>query len=425
MENYRPISVLNSFSKIFELVVHEQLYEFLETNGMLGQSQFGFRKNRSTQHAVTLLTDQIRQGMDRGKFTGSVFVDLSKAFDTVDHGCVLSKLKCYGIKEKEFCWFESYLFGRKQYVAYDNTNSEIQSVLCGVPQGSVLGPLLFVILMNDLEIVLDKCKIILYADDTVLCTSNTDINLIVSELNHDLKLMSNWFYNNNLTVNMKKGKTEYTIFGTERKLSKLSNVEKLDINMNGSHVNRTRSYKYLGVTLDQSLNYIDHLNKIYKKASSKVKLLSKVRNDMSPHVAETIFRMMISPIFHYCSNIFLYNNQVRFQRIQDRAQCIVYGRKHQAWRSIVNERKIRCAVDVFRCLNNTSPGNFENYFTRLNHSLHTRGNKSSIKLPKVRTESGRKSFSFQGGLVFNELPREIRNETSIVRFKNKCKEYFI
>ena len=91
----------------------------------------------------------------------------------------------------------------------------------------------------------------------------------------------------------------------------------------------------------------------------------------------------------------------------------------------MNERKIRCAVDVFRCLNNTSPGNFENYFTRLNHSLHTRGNKSSIKLPKVRTESGRKSFSFQGGLVFNELPREIRNETSIVRFKNKCKEYFI
>ena len=101
--------------------------------------------NRSTQHAVTLLTDQIRQCMDQGKFTGAVFVDLSKAFVTVDHGCILSKLKYYGVKERELCWFESYLFGRKQYIAYDNTNSEIQSVLCGVPQGSVLGPLLFVI----------------------------------------------------------------------------------------------------------------------------------------------------------------------------------------------------------------------------------------------------------------------------------------
>ena len=136
--------------------------------------------------------------------------------------------------EKVFCWFESYLFGRKQYVAYDNTNSEIQSVLCGMPQGSVLGPLLFVILMNDLETVLDKCKIILYADDTVFSTSNNDINLIVSELNHDLKLMAIWFCNNSLTINTKKGKTEYNIFSTERKLSKVDNLE---IKMNSSHVN--------------------------------------------------------------------------------------------------------------------------------------------------------------------------------------------
>ena len=149
MENYRPISVLTSFSKIFELVVHEQGYEYLEVNHLLTPFQFGFRKNRSTQHAVSIFTDEIRRGMDNRKLTGAAFIDLSKAFDTVDHGCILSKLECYGIVDRELSWFESYLFNRKQYVVVNNGKSERNTVLCGVPQGSVLGPLLFIIAINE------------------------------------------------------------------------------------------------------------------------------------------------------------------------------------------------------------------------------------------------------------------------------------
>lgn len=142
MDNYRPISVLPVFSKVLERVVYKQLYSYLEANELLSERQFGFRQRSSTQHAVTILTDSIRQNIDKGLMTGAVFLDLRKAFDTVDHSRIISKLPLYGIRDKELAWLESYLFGRKQFVQYDGYRSETQYIPCGVPQGSILGPLL-------------------------------------------------------------------------------------------------------------------------------------------------------------------------------------------------------------------------------------------------------------------------------------------
>ena len=168
MDNCRPISVLTVLSKVFERVVYKQLYGYLEEHELLSQRQFGFRNKSSTQHAVTLFSDFIRHGMDRGLLTGAVFVDLRKAYDTVDHARVLSKLPLYGINGEELKWLESYLFDRKQYVYFDGVKSATQSVSCGVPQGSILGPLLFTLLINDIDLQLNHCEIILYADDAVV-----------------------------------------------------------------------------------------------------------------------------------------------------------------------------------------------------------------------------------------------------------------
>ncbi len=235
MDNYRPISVLPVLSKIVERVVHRQLSDYLEENCLLSPNQFGFRKGRSTHHAVTYFSDYIRNCMDKGEYCGAAFIDLNKAFDTVDHGRFLSKLPHYGIKGKELTWFEDYLFGRSQRVIYDGTYSESQPVVCSVPQGSILGPTLFILLINDIDHQLNSCKFLLYADDIVVFTSSKKQETIEENLNSDLSNLAAWFYENNLVVNLKKRKTEVILYGTSKKLSK---AEKMEIKMRNEPVNK-------------------------------------------------------------------------------------------------------------------------------------------------------------------------------------------
>ena len=152
--------------------VHQQLYTYLEENNLLSKNQFGFRTSSLTQHAVTKFSDSIRQNMDKGLMTGAISIDLRRAFDTVDHARLLSKLTIYGIRNEELMWFEDYLFNRTQFVAFEGAVSSIQPISCGVPQGSVLGLLLFTLLINDIDIHLKWCEIIMYADDIVIYYAN-------------------------------------------------------------------------------------------------------------------------------------------------------------------------------------------------------------------------------------------------------------
>ena len=171
MDNYSPITVLPVCSKIFEQCICKQLTYFLESNNLLSNHQFDFRSNRNTESAVTLFTDHIRKSMNDGKLTGSIFIDLSKALDTLSHAQILENLSSAGVKGVEYELFQNYLFNRKQTVIYDGVASDPQCVLSGVPQGSILGPLLFLIAYDGLIEVLIHCKIIMYADDTVIYTS--------------------------------------------------------------------------------------------------------------------------------------------------------------------------------------------------------------------------------------------------------------
>ena len=304
------------------------MYDYLEQNKLLSQSQFGFRKGSSTQHAVTLFSDASRQAMDTGMLTGAVFVDLSKAFDTVDHARLLSKLPIYGILNRERKWFESYIFNRNHFVSFHGVPSEVSTISCGVPQRSILGPLLFVLLINDLEFQLKYSQIILYADDAVIYFADKDVGSIQERLNADLKCISNWFSDNNLIVNLKKSKTECVLFGTHKKTARSENFM---IKMNGTQITESHAYEYLGVIMDKNLNYLEHLNKIQKKAASRVRLLFWMRHNIRPYTVEAIYKMIL-PVMLYCSNIFIdlpNCHKLKFEDIQNRAMQIVYGSKYK------------------------------------------------------------------------------------------------
>ena len=263
--NYRPISILSVLSKVLESLVQQKLINYLEENRLLYDHQFGIRSKWSTELAVTLLVDKIRKEADKGNITGAIYIDLSKAFDTVNHSSLLDKLPCYGIKDFELLWFTDYLFLRKQIVEYDGVYSNTESMSVGVPQGSILGPLVFLILFNDVHKSLMHSQILVYADDTVIFTSHRDINIIEGHLNEDINNLSKWLSENELIMNIKKGKTESTLFATGKRLSKLG-TPSLNINVNGNHINFTDSYNYSGIYLDSTLSFNENFDKSYKKA---------------------------------------------------------------------------------------------------------------------------------------------------------------
>ena len=301
-DNYRPISVLNIVSKVIEKVIYMQLIHYLETNKLLNQHQFGFRPKKCTQDAVLFLSDFIRQNMDQGNLTGALYLDLRKAFDTVSHSCLINKLPYYGINNKELCWISDYLFNRTQYVNYNQHTSSVNSLSYGVPQGSILGPLLFVILINDVPSSLVKCNILMYADDAVIFCSGSSTKMIQNTIVDDGENIFRWFQQNDLILNLKKSKTEFILYGTPQKLR---NQEKCNIIIKGTNIAQSTKYEYLGVILDQHLTFNDQINKIYKKASNRLHLLNRIRCNVNPYSALSIYHSMIEPIIMYCSPLYL------------------------------------------------------------------------------------------------------------------------
>ena len=422
IDNYRPISILPILSKILEKCVHDQVMLYLESNHLLSIQQFGFRKNRSTELAATCFVDDVRKGMDRGELTGAVYIDLSKAFDTISHASILAKLPSFGIDGTPREWFTSYLFGRSQCVMLDGVLSTPQPIYCGVPQGSILGPLLFLLHFNDSSSNLIHCKIVKYADDTVMYVSHKSIEVIERLLNDDFTKFCSWLEDNELVINLKKGKTEFMIFGTSIRLSRL-NDPPLNLCNRGVFINQTHSYKYLGISINSTLNMSNHFSMALKKASGRINLLKRVRYFINTNTAATIYKSMIIPTLTYCplvtscvSNTLL----GKVEYLEGRARKIISSDIP----SITAIYKKRLCTYVYKCLNGEVCENFIDYFDCINNPVQTRNNGFLVRLPKVRTESAKKGFYFVGAKTFNELPTNIRKAKNLKEFKYLINLYF-
>ncbi len=203
MDNYRPISLLSVFSKIFEKIVSLRLTNYFESNKLLSKVQFGFRKNHSTVHPLLKFTNFLAKANNSKQFSISIFCDLRKAFDTCDHSILLSKLSHYGVRGVELDWFRNYLTNRKQFVSINGQSSSLLEICIGVPQGSILGPLLFLIYINDLPLC-SSLMSLLFADDTTLSACNDNINLLIEHVNAEFKKVTQYFRSNKLALHPKK-----------------------------------------------------------------------------------------------------------------------------------------------------------------------------------------------------------------------------
>ena len=202
--NYRPVSVLPVFSKIMERLMYDRLISYMLKNNILFEYQFGFQKGKSTHMALITLVYRITEALDNGDYVVGVFLDFSKAFDTVDHAILLDKMFIYGVRTIALQWFKDHLTGRSQYVTYNGCKSNNSEIKCGVPQGSILGPLLFLFYINDLASVSEACFSILFADDSNIFVSGKDVQVMSEKLNSDMENIRQWLCCNKLSLNVSK-----------------------------------------------------------------------------------------------------------------------------------------------------------------------------------------------------------------------------
>ena len=364
----------------------EQLWkEYFEHENLLSKNQHGFRKKHSTKTAAIHFCDWIRKQMNNGKLTGAVYVDLSKAFDTIGHNVLLQKLPTYWVKDEELEWLNSYLFNRKNYVCVDRNISIPEPEYCGVPQGSILRPLFFIIFINDLSDYIEHASVIMYADDKESSVSHESKDKIENDLNQDMQNLLSYFRKNELVINLKKWKTETMLFGTTKRLKTAGEI---DVLYNNQRINFTETYKYLGNIVDHHLKFSENFEKSYKKESSRLRLFERMRCYLKSKAARLVYITMLIPLLtSSCTLKSLYNNTHKLKyNSSDRKARKIIKLNVASIKNLVNHER---ALIVKSCLCNESNEDFNNYFKLTEHKYETRNNSKSIKLPHVKLELAR------------------------------------
>ena len=435
-KNYRPVSLLPIISKIIERVVNEQTQCFLQHSKAICDYQSGFRKHFSTNSCLSYLSDKITKGFDSGLFTGMILIDLQKAFDTINHEILIDKLKCLGFSERSRAWFKSYLSFRKFKVCVNNSLSQPGQITCGVPQGSILGPLLFLIYINDIPQAV-KCDILLYADDTCLLFQHKNIKLIEQELNKNFADLCEWFVENRLSIHFGEDKTKSILFGSKYKIKK---AEPLDIEYNNIKIKQYRKVTYLGCIFDDTLSGESMAINVINKINSRLKFLYRQDKILNKPLRRLLCNAMIQPFFDYACSAWYFNLNQNIKRRLQSAQnkcirfCLKLGNrtsiKAKDFETInwlnVHDRYIQMIVSsVFSFFEKCGPEYMgEIYFPADHEGISTRFSFKKLKIPPRKTTMGLRSLSYMAPSSWNILPSSIKGSKSLNSFKHNLKLHF-
>ena len=418
--NYRPIASLPFLSKIYERAMANRLLEYLNKYSILHNAQFGFLKGKSTSDAIHYLTDFIYKNLNEYKYTINVQIDLRKAFDTVDHCIFLEKIVKYGIRGLPHQLIKSYLTNRNQYVSIKGYKSDLKDITIGVPQGSILGPIFFLLFINDLPNCSEVLKSTLYADDTTLSIAHNNFNTACNLLNTELKLVQKWTIENRLTINIDK--TELMII-TNRSLNMLGN----EIVLDGKYLQSTECSMFLGIKIDNKLKFTDHINFIVNKLSKSIGIFAKVKNKLPLNSRLNYYYCFVYPFITY--NIIIwgkaYTSHVepiitlhkRMVRLMKDADFLAHTNPLFIELNILKFEDIYKYFTSIFMFNAIKEGNF-----CTEHTLNTR-NRDQAQPAYHRTTQGQQSLSYMGPKVWNELPNEIRNLKNLTTFKCKLKKH--
>ena len=342
--NYRPISLLSSVSKVFEKAMHSRLYTYLEKYNLIYELQFGFRQKHSTSHALVSMIEQIKSNLDTGKFAAGVFLDLQKAFDTVNHSILLKKLEHYGIRGRVNDWFASFLKDRKQFVTIDSTDSATNDVEYGVPQGSVLGPLLFLLYINDLRHCLTNSISRHFADDTNILLCHSSLKTIRKTLTKDVENLFDWLCANRLSLNTQK--TDLVLFKPPSKLADF----RLTISFGSTKIHMSNQVSYLGVLIDASLTWKPHITELSKKLTKVAAILSKVRHFVPLETLKTLYFSLFQSQLSYGCLVWGFANRSalkRLYRIQKRTlRIITFSDFHAPTSNLFEQTRILKLDDI-------------------------------------------------------------------------------
>ena len=424
--NYRPISLLPTMSKIIEKILDKQIRDYMNKNEYFAKNQYGFRKGSETTHAVIKAQELILDAKKLNKHSIAIYMDLQKAFDTVKHTTLLGKLEHYGIGTK---LIKSYLHRRNQYTEIQGQRSKKLNVNFGVPQGSILGPLLFLILINDLPEA-TEFDTILFADDTTLITSENDKNNLIDKVNRNLKVVSDWFDANSLTVH--SGKTNFMVFNTkdgqyfnEKILLKENKLERI------GREEKQKTTKFVGLHIDDRLSWKPHIDNVVKKVASNLHIISANKKILPLKVRVTLYNAFIKPYMDYGSEVWGLIGRNQLEKIQKRCMRITKRQPNFIAHTDpifaqLNVLKFKDVVELkhaalcYKFKNNKLSTGIQDILQE-NQNRRSSRNAAELYTPRPKTNQDQLRIKFAAPKIWNSLPESIRTSNNLETFKRRFK----